>query len=135
MFIQNNYSTANINFQAKFLDTESLQQVVEHAVQKKKFPRLNQARKDIDSAFLQVRLALDIISTENNKTIIRFSKYTPKRGLGIAYTAEDYSFVKYTDYVCPKNKKPLDFAIDRIIKLSNSAPHNKMYKQVVCLNK
>ena len=58
----NNTNTRNFtpNFKAKFLHSESLKLVADYAVAHGKFNKLNAARKNIDNAYLQTRLRVDI---------------------------------------------------------------------------
>lgn len=137
MRIQNNthFTSYNTNFQAKFLHSESLKMVADYAVEHNKFDKLNQARKNIDSAFLQTKLRMDIRKNKNGNPVVSFTKYSPKKNVDIAYTLDDYELIKTTEFISEKKMNPLKFAFEKIIKLSNNAPHNKMYKHVVITNK
>lgn len=129
--LNTNTPQSNINFQAKFLHSEDLKNIVEYAVEKNKFDKLNQARKNIDSAFLTTRLILDIFEKSNGKNIVRFSTFKPKKNAQVPYNLTDYELVKTTEFTNDKKINPLKFALEKIIKLSNNAPHNNMYKNIV----
>ena len=133
MKIQNNihHPAYHTSFQAKFLHSESLKMVADYAVEHNKFDKLNQARKNIDASYLQTRLKMDISEKENGNYIVSFTKYCPKKNINIAYSLDDYEIVKTTEFTSEKKINPLKFALDKIIKLGNNAPHNKMYKKVV----
>ena len=128
MKIQNNYSQQT--FQAKFIKSASLQMIAEYALEHGKFDKLNAARKNIDSAYLSTRLRVDIYK-ENGKCGISFSRFVPKKDVLIAKNKDDFVLSKVTTYETDKESNPLKFALRKIIKLSNNAPHNKMYKEVV----
>ncbi len=129
--LNTNTPQSNINFQAKFLHSEDLKKVVDYAVEKGKFEKLNTARKNIDSAHFTTRLKLDILQNQNGKNIVRFSTFKPKKNASVPYSLNEYELVKTTDYVNNKKENPLKFAFEKIIKLSNNAPHNNMYKNIV----
>lgn len=74
---------------------------------------------------------MDISEKENGNYIVSFTKYSPKKNINIAYSLDDYEIVKTTEFTSEKKMNPLKFALDKIIKLGNNAPHNKMYKKVV----
>ncbi len=117
-------------FQAKFLYSDSLQQLVQYSVEHGKFDKLNAARKNIDSAYLKTRLKVDIFE-ENGKPRIIFTRFVPKKNVLIAKYQDDLEQVKVVTIKSDKKCNPLKFAFEKIIKLSNNAPHNNMYKNVV----
>ena len=119
------------SFQAKFVYSDSLKQVADYAVEHNKFNKLNQARKNIDNAYLTTRLKLDITKNSDNLPVVNFSRFIPKRGAIPPFAAGDYVQVKTVSYAASKKINPLKFALEKIIKLSNNAPQNKMYKSVV----
>lgn len=137
MKVRNNIHTPSYNtsFQAKFLHSESLKMVADYAVEHNKFEKLNQARKNIDSSFLQTRLKLDIKESKNGNPIVSFTKYEPKKNVNVAYSLDDYEVVKITEFKSEKKINPLKFALEKIIKLGNNAPRNNMYKNVIISNK
>lgn len=135
MHIQNNFNTPQYtpNFQAKFLHSKSLEQVAQYAVEHGKFDKLNQARKNIESAHLPKRLILDIDKNKEGNTVIRFTRLTPRKSVLIPTKMEDYSIKKVKEYICYNKTNPLKVALEKIIKLGNDVPNNKMYKDVVVL--
>lgn len=128
MKIQNNPSQQT--FQAKFLHSESLKMIAQYAVDHGKFDKLNTARKNIDKAYLTTRLRVDIYK-ENGKCGVSFSRFVPKKNVLIAENKDDFVLSKVTTYETNKESNPLKFALRKIIKLNNNAPHNNMYKDVV----
>ena len=63
MKIQN--SQNQTSFQTKFLYSDSLQQLVQYSVEHGKFDKLNAARKNIDSAYLTIRLKVNIFEKKH----------------------------------------------------------------------
>ncbi len=136
MQISNNFTTKNnINFRAKFLNNESLKQLAQYSVEHGKFEKLNTARKNIDSSCLQTRLSLNIKENKKGIPVVSFTKYSPKKNVIVPQSLNDYEIIKITEYTAPKKMNPLKFAFEKFIKLSNNAPHNNMYKDVVISNK
>ena len=130
MIIQNN---SQCSFGAKFLNTQSLHDVVNYAIENGKFDKLNKARKNIDCAYLNRRLKLELFTTEDEKEIpyVILTRYTPKSDVIIPKTMDDYNMSEPFLFTANKKMNPLKFAFDIICKLSNSAPKNNMYKKVV----
>lgn len=118
-------------FQAKFLNSDSLRQVADYAVAHGKFGKLNQARKNIDNSHLQTRLMLNISQDNTGKPIVCFTRFVPKKTVIIPRVMDDYDEVQTTFFTASKKVNPLKFALEKIIKLGNNAPHNNMYKNVV----
>lgn len=135
MHIQNNISSSQYKpqFQAKFLYSNDLKKVAEYAVAHNKFDKLNQARKNIESAHFQKRLLLEIDKNKEGNTVVRFTRLCPRRTVVFPTKLEDYSIKKVKEYICYNKTNPLKVALAKIIKLGNNAPHNKMYKDVVVL--
>lgn len=128
MNVQN---TNKQTFTAKFLYSDSLKRVADYAVKHNQFDRLNQARKNIDNVLLTTRVKLDISESANGRPVVSFTTYKPKKSVLVAYSFDDYVEVKKTTYAASKNCNPFKFALEKIIKLGNSAPKNKMYKTVI----
>lgn len=128
----NNYkSNCKQNFKAKFLNSASLKLVADYTVEHGKFDKLNQARKNIDSAYLQTRIRVDIGETKKGFPLVSFTRFSPKPNVAVAKTFDDYKQSKVTIFESSKNVNPLKFALEKIIKMGNNAPHNNMYKKVV----
>ncbi len=130
MEIRNNISNNRTAFGAKFVHTEDLKQIVDYAVAHDKFEKLNTARKNIDSSYLKVRLKVELTTNEKGFPTLKITRYVPKHDL-VARTFDDYEAAKVIEYRAEKRTNPLKFALERIIKLGNSAPHGNMYKRVV----
>lgn len=130
MEIRNNISSNHPAFGAKFIHTDDLKQIVEYAVAHDKFEKINTARKNIDSAYLKVRLKVELSTNEKGFPILKITRYVPKHDL-VARTFDDYEAVKVIEYRAEKRTNPLKFALEKILKLGNNAPHNNMYKRVV----
>ena len=107
-----------------------MQQLAQYSVEHGKFDKLNTARKNIDSAFLSTRLKVDIFE-ENGKPGVSFTRFVPKKNVLIAKYQDDFEQAKVVTFKSEKKCNPLKFALEKIIKLSNNAPHNNMYKNVV----
>lgn len=122
--------TSNVNFQAKFLKSDSLQQIAEYAVEHGKFDKLNIARKNIDNANFTTRLMVNI-GDEEGRPYIKFTRYNLKPNAPIDYTMDDFRPEKTTVFKSSVKMNPLKFALEKIIKMGNDAPHNNIYKKVV----
>ena len=123
-------NTNNNSFKAKFLNSESLRLVAEYSVEKGKFSKLNQARKNIDNAHLTTRLRFDM--GENNEIpFVTFTRYIPKTNVINPKSMADYKLVKTVKYEAGKKCNILKFALEKLIKLGNNAPKNNMYQNVV----
>jgi len=131
MIVDNRPVCSNVNFRAKFFYTDDLYQLAKYAAEKGKFDKLNQARKNIDSAYLTRRLKLDFKTTENGHPVVSFTRLMPDRKAMVPYSPSDYKFDKITIFVGDKKMNVLKFAFEKFIKLGNNAPNNKMYKEVV----
>jgi hypothetical protein len=132
MRISNNYTNYNNpSFGAKFFHSESLKNLVEYSVEHGKFDRINQARKSINSAYLTTRLRLDISTNDSNNPIVIFTRYKLKKGVVIPKSIDDYKVDKTVEFVSSGTGNPLKYALNKFIKLSNGAPNNNMYKEVV----
>lgn len=118
------------NFKAKFLNSESLKLVADYAVEKGKFEKLNQARKNIDLANLTTRLRFDIGELDGIP-FVTFARYELKPGIIIPKSLDDYKPPRFFKFQSNKKENILKFALERLIKLGNNAPRNKMYKHVV----
>lgn len=119
----------NLSFQAKFLKSDSLIDVVNYAIERGKFNKLNQARKNIDCSALTKRIKMDICDEKGYPAVI-FTKYEApnySRGLNL----DEYIPTKQVKFVSSKKMNPLKFALEKIIKLGNNAPENKMYKKLI----
>lgn len=116
------------SFQAKFLNSEALQQIAQYAVEKGEFQKLNRARKNIDKSRLTTLLKVDVFKKEN-KCGITFTRYIPK--VIVPKTMNDYYITNITTYESTNISNPLEFGLQKIIKLGNNAPHNNMFREVV----
>lgn len=117
-------------FQAKFLNSESLKMVADYAVERGKFEKLNQARKNISTAYLQKRIRMDI-GEDNGKPFVSFTRYRLKDGLIEPKQTGDLIQEKVTILKSEKACNPLKFAFEKIIKMGNGVPQNKMFQNVV----
>lgn len=122
--------TSNINFQAKFLKSDSLQQVVNYAIERGKFDKLNTARKNIDNTHFSTRLMVDV-GDDEGRPFVSFTRYNLKPNAPLNYTMEDFRPEKTTVFKSSVKMNPLKFALEKIIKMGNDAPHNNIYKKVV----
>ena len=122
--------TSNINFQAKFLKSDSLQQVVNYAIERGKFDKLNTARKNIDNTHFSTRLMVDV-GDDEGRPFVSFTRYNLKPNAPLNYTMEDFRQEKTTVFKSSVKMNPLKFALEKIIKMGNDAPHNNIYKKVV----
>lgn len=127
MYIQ---STNDINFKAKFIRNESYDDVMRYAIKRNKYEILNSALKNIDNIRKDTFIRMDICYTGEYPTVV-FSRFD--RGWDpISQKATDkYIQKKQVDYISSKRGNPIKFAYEKIIKLGNNAPNNKMFQEVV----
>lgn len=129
MNIKNNYDRQS--FQAKFTKSDSLTEIVKYAKEKGKFEKLNQARKNIESAYLTRRIQVDLFYDGERPAII-YTRFEPKYKLDhVATNPEDYEVRARHSFSSTKKGNILDFALRHIIRMGNSVPDNKIFKKVV----
>ena len=119
------------NFKAKFLHTESLRSVVEYSVEHNKFDKLNEARKRIDLQYEKIRIKVEIGTNESGFPFITFYRYKPKDHIIVPNTEKDYIISKPITLTSGKKMVTEKFALKELLRLSNSAPHNKLYQRIV----
>ena len=118
-------------FQAKFIHTDDLKNVVEYAVKHNKFDKLNESRKNIDKAYLQHRIRFELSQYPDGRPYVIFTRYAPKKNAKIIRTEEDYIKSEPLIYESSKVMNPLKYGLLKLIKLGNNAPYNRMYEKVV----
>lgn len=121
----------NQAFTAKFLYTDSLKQVADYALQHGKFNKLNDARKNIDSAHLSTRIKLDVTRTEKGYPSLTFTTYRPKSTVIVPKTMDDMREVRAVTIEKKVSMNPIRYALEKIIKMGNNAPKNNLYKRIV----
>ena len=92
--------------------------------------KLNKARKNIDVSNLATRLRVDV-GENNGKPFVTFTRFDLKPNVIVPKSFDDYKPPKTFVYQSNKKCDMLKYALDRIIKLGNNAPRNKMYQSVV----
>ena len=118
------------NFQAKFLNSESLKLVTEYAIEHNKFDKLNLARKNIDKFYLQRRIRVDV-GENNGKPFVSFARFSPKNSVIVPKTMSDLKLDKVVIIQSEQKGNMLKFALEKLIKLSNNAPDNKMFQNII----
>ena len=124
------YSNQN-NFKAKFLYSDSLNKVVGYAVEHNKFDKLNEARKRINMQYERIRIKVEIGTNESGFPFITFYRYKPKDYIIVPNTEKDYMISKPITLTSGKKMVTEKFALKELLRLSNSAPHNKLYQRIV----
>jgi len=119
------------SFKAKFVYSESLKQIVEYAIKNGKFDKINQARKNIDTSHLKTRLRVDIGVNDKGFPFVTFARLLVKPNVVIPQYKSDYRIDKIVEYVSRKRIDPCKFAFEKIVKMGNSAPKNRIYYNVV----
>lgn len=119
------------HFSAKFIQSDDLKRIADYAVERGKFDKLNQARKNIDNSFLRRKIYVDIGKNEKDKSYINFTVFEPKKEVVVPVSNDDYVQINTKQYVCEQKSNPLAFALRKIIKLGNNAPNNKMYQDIM----
>ncbi len=135
MYVLPIYYSKQNNFKAKFLYSDSLNKVVGYAVEHNKFDKLNEARKRIDLQYEKIRIKVEIGTNESGFPFITFYRYKPKEYIIIPNTEKDYIISNPITLTSGKKMVTEKFALKELLRLSNSAPHNKLYQRVVVKGK
>ena len=115
------------SFKAKFSNTESMQKVVKYAVEKGKFDKLNTARKNIENFDWFTKLEMNCgFEEKNQQSFFEIIRYKPVYKM-INGKLEKTFLTKSTRKYYP-TKNPIKLAFEKIIKMSNCAPKNNLYK-------
>ncbi|MBE7713484.1 MAG: hypothetical protein E7Z87_07055 [Cyanobacteria bacterium SIG26] len=121
----------NINFKAKFLHSQDLENIVKYSIKKGKFEKLNIARKMIDERHLKARLMVELSTNENGLPIMTITKFLPNKNITTAATINDYHIAKTTKLESGKKMNPLKFGLEKLIKMGNNHADNKLFERVV----
>ena len=129
-FVMNIQLNNNIGFNAKIIPNNTYEAVLDYAVQHNKAERFFEALKNIDKTRKNTFIQMDVCYTGDFPTVV-FSRY--ENGWDkLSQSPTDYLVVKrQVDYISNKKENPLKYAFNRLIKLGNDAPNNKMYQEVV----
>lgn len=130
MITTNITNSSAVTFQARYLNSESLKKIAEYAIEKNKFYKLNQARKNTAKYYIQTKLRVDVGDVDGYP-YVTFARYNPKSGVVVPKVMDDLKLEKVTIYKSDKKMNPLKFALEKLIKLGNNAPENNMFKNVV----
>ena len=137
MRINSNYfnsqcQKSQVNFQAKFLHSQSLKDIVEYAVEHDKFDKLNISRKMIDARHLKARLLVDLAVDDKGCPFMKVTKYLPnKNSSSVANSMDDYYVAKVSTITTTKKMNPLKFGLEKLIKMGNNHADNKLFERVV----
>lgn len=118
------------NFKAKFLYNNTLKQISEKAAELGQLENLNQARKNISMQDNNIGLLVDI-GENNGKSFVSFSKYIPRKKVKSPKTFDDFKLAKTETFEACRHCNPIEFALNKILKLGNDAPNNNMYKKII----
>lgn len=124
------YHSPKLTFQARYLNSESLKMIAEYAIEKNKFKKLNQSRKNIAKSFLQTKLRVDL-GDKDGYPFVTFTRYNPKPGVVVPKFMDDLRLEKVTIFKSDKKMNPFKFALEKLIKIGNNAPNNNMFRNVV----
>ena len=86
------------------------------------------ARKIIVNADLRTRLLLDAGINEKGDAFVSFTKFKSKKEVITPKSMDDYIKSEPIVFTTGKTKNWVKFAYEKILKLSNNAPKNNMYK-------
>lgn len=118
------------SFSANFLNTTSLKNVVDYAVQNNRFEKLNKARKRIEAQDLFTKIEINCgYDKEKHQSFFELVRYRPKYEIRSNEVIKTFSRKVTRRYYNEQN--PLKLAYDKIIKMSNDAPNNKLYKEMI----
>lgn len=119
-----NYQT----FGAKFTNTETLHKVVDYAISKNKFDKLNTARKNIEKTDCFTKVAVDLVE-DADKTIFRFTTYKPQYSSKNGKLVTTYKVSEFERQASKNNV--IKELFEYLVKMGNNAPENKIYKHIV----
>lgn len=126
-----NQPTTNLNFQAKFLHSKSLESIAKFSVRCNMFGKLSRMKNNIDKAHLKTRLLVDAGRTSDGYAQVTFTRFYPKYKTFIAKTMNDLRVVKSITYISDKKDNPIWFAMNKIIEMGQKAPYNELFKEIV----
>lgn len=119
------------NFQAKFLNTNTLKEVAEYAIKNDKFKKLNKARKNIENYDYFSKIAVELEKDKkSNKNIYTFTAFIPKYTLN--KNKEVVTRYKKIITKVPSNSDNyLKEIYNLIVRMGNNAPENNLYQKVL----
>ena len=119
-------------FRAKFIDTPSLREVAQWAVENGKFDILNDARKKIDYSAVKIRIHLSLGTDLEGYPIAIFRRYYPKFNAPAKNPTPD-EFVISGPIVYQSRRKvnPRAYGFGKIVQMSQNVYENKMFKEIV----
>lgn len=119
----------NVKFEAKFLDSKSLHQLCEYAVETGRMGKLYDAHTAIDSAYLRTRLQFDFFEKNGNQGI-RFTRFIPKKHIAVPEFMEDYDIKKVVEYMVPKGKNQYSFALKKFFEMGKNV-NSRAYRKII----
>lgn len=125
----------NTNFKAKFFQSEDLKEIVRYAESKGKIDKLLAAKNNISKNFMTTRILVETGYNEKLYPVVTFSKFIPKPTVVVPKSNEDFLFIRSKTYVANKIQNVYEFALEKIIKMGNNVPANKIYRNVVMSTK
>lgn len=130
--MQINQPTYTPNFQARFIYSESLNNIAKFAVENHVFGKLKRMQANISRAHLKTRLQVDIGKNNENIPTVTFTRLYPRFNVRYPQKFDDYTIVKRTTYEAEhQNINPLWFAMQKIIEMGKFAPNNEIFQEVV----
>lgn len=119
-----------LSFKASFCNTESMQKVAKYAVGKGKFAKLNEARKNIAAHDWFTKLEMNCGFDETKKkSFFEITRFKPKYIINNGQIEKIYNVKTTKKYY--DTTDAIRLACAKIIKMSKSAPNNKLYKDMV----
>lgn len=118
------------SFGAKFANTETLHRVVDYAISKNKFDKLNNARKNIEKTDCFTKVAVELVEdAKAGKTTFLFTTYKPRYTNKSGQIEISYNISKYERPATKTNV--IKELFEYLVKMGNNAPENKIYKHIV----
>lgn len=125
-----NYNSNQPAFQAKFLESASLRLIKQYAAEKGKLEKLTAAGKNMDSAYQDTYLRVDLY-TKDNKPCVSFSRFVPKDNVQQIKSGKDLVLTNIKEYRSKKACNPLKFALHKLIRLGYDVPNYRLFNEVV----
>jgi len=130
---QYNYYSAPA-FNAKFLYSDDLQKIVDYTIEEtRNFPKLDAARKNIETSMLNTRLLLELTDFKGKPAVI-ISRYNPRKNVVIPKDFErDYALKKKVRFISSKEMDPREFAYKLILKIGANVPNGEMFRKAILI--
>lgn len=125
-----NVSNYNPNFGVKFVTNDDFMSVIDYAMKHNKSDKLIEALNNIDSKYKDTIVEMNICYTDKSPTLV-FSRFVPEFDKILHYPTGKHILKRQVDYIGNPKIKPLEFALNKLLKMGYNRANNKMFDNVV----